>query len=91
MSRKKTNAIVFTTVKFIHIICLRIINSLTSLKNILPSGRSGRPRKNRGRSVFREGPKCLLLGAKVSFHEGPKCLDEGPKCLFEKGPKGPKW
>ena len=34
-----------------------------------------------------QGPKCLLLGAEVSFHEGRKCLDEGPKCLFQKGPK----
>ena len=36
--------------------------------------------KSRGRSVFYEGPKCLLKGAEVSFYEGPKCLDEGPKC-----------
>ena len=43
----------------------------------------------RGRSVFCEGPKCLLLGAEVSFQVGPKCLDEGPKCLFQKGPKCP--
>ena len=55
-------------------------------------------KKNRHRSVFCEGPKYLLLGAKVSIHKGPKCLDEwpkclyeGPKCLFKKGPTGPKW
>ena len=46
--------------------------------------------------VKNQGPKCLLLGAEVSFargrsvfNEGPKCLDEGPKCLFQKGPKCP--
>ena len=44
----------------------------------------------RGRSVFCEGPKCLLIWTEVYFNEGPKCLDEGPKCLFEKRPKGPK-
>ena len=40
-------------------------------------------------SVKIQGPKCLLLGAEVSFNEGPKCLDKGPKRLFQKGPKCP--
>ena len=36
-----------------------------------------------------EGPKCLSLGAEVSFARGPKCLDEGSKFFFQKGPKCP--
>ena len=72
----------FHNFEFLFIICLRNINNFDSLKNILPRGRTGRTWKIRGRSVFFEGPKLLLLGAEVSFHEEPKCLDEGPKCLF---------